>query len=106
MSLCTIMGANILDMKTRPLTISEYMHLINPRPSKMMSNYSSNTGGSYSSYSTPSSSRSMITQKEIPEECLEASLVRVVQLTRSVPAAQQLCVLELLNTLVLHVNKK
>jgi len=106
MSLCTIMGANILDMKTRPLTISEYMHLINPRPSKMMSNYSSNTGGSYSSYSTPSSSRSMITQKEIPEECLEASLVRVVQLTRSVPAAQQLCVLELLNILVLHVNKK
>jgi len=106
MSLCTIMGANILDMKARPLTISEYMHLINPRPSKMMSNYSSNTGGGYSSYSTPSSSRSMITQKEIPEECLEASLVRVVQLTRSVPAAQQLCVLDLLNTLVLHVNKK
>lgn len=106
MSLCTIMGANILDMKTRPLTISEYMHLINPRPSKMMSNYSPNAGGGYSSYSTPSSARSTITQKEIPAECLEACLVRGVQLTRSVPAAQQLCALDLLNTLVLHVNKK
>lgn len=103
------MGASILDMKTHPLTVSDYMHLINPRPSKMMmgmgmgmSNYSSNAGIGSSS----SSSSTTTIQKDIPIECLEVCLGRVVQLTRSVPAMQQLCVLDLLNVLVQHVNKK
>ena len=105
LSLCAIMGANILDMKIHPLTISGYMHLINPHPSKtMMSNYSNNAGG-YST-STSSARSGTTTQKEIPMECLEVCLGRVVQLTRSVPAAQQLCALDLLNALVMHVNKK
>jgi hypothetical protein len=103
------MGANILDMKTyHPLTISGYMHLINPHPSKtmMMSNYSNNVGGYSTSTPTSSARSGTTTQKEIPMEGLEACLGRVVQLTRSVPAAQQLCALDLLNALVMHVNKK
>jgi len=94
-------------MKTHPLTISEYMHLINPRP-KMMSHYAT-AGYSHSTATAaipPSSLRSVASQKEVPMDCLETCIGHIVRLGRCIPAVQKLLALDLLNAIVLHVNKQ